>query len=263
MIIKSSLLVFLIDPEEYLDIDPGIEYADEILKQIQSDISKLDQMAQAEENQLQMLLTEIKSEVGYKGQITWEDAIDHLRMKRMEIAQEYSTQTSRILASIILNEEINQSRLQEDENIQSNLSSPLVIAPLQRITGHYNSIRMEEDNLKVADKFNEFSMDELSTGAREQVLLALRIGFASKLLGHDSAFLILDDAFQHSDWNRRVNLVQETIELAKNGWQIIYFTMDDHIKFLFDEYGKKKISRNYRSFNLSNESKVDVKEIKI
>ncbi|GAG72424.1 unnamed protein product, partial [marine sediment metagenome] len=61
-------------------------------------------------------------------------------------------------------------------------------------------------------------------------MLALRIGFSSKLLKKDTLFLILDDAFQHSDWERRETLVKRLADIAKDGWQIIYLTMDDHIK---------------------------------
>ena len=52
-------------------------------------------------------------------------------------------------------------------------------------------------------------------------MLALRIGFTSRLLNQDRLFLILDDAFQHSDWDRRKILVDKLAGIAENGWQII------------------------------------------
>ena len=33
-------------------------------------------------------------------------------------------------------------------------------------------------------------------------------------------------------------MIDTMVELARNGWQIIYFTMDDHIRDLFQEKGR-------------------------
>ena len=70
------------------------------------------------------------------------------------------------------------------------------------------------------------------------MLLALRMGFASRLAGGQPLFLLLDDAFQHSDWQRRERLVDHVVELAKAGWQITYLTMDDHVRTLFKGAGE-------------------------
>ncbi|KKK91817.1 hypothetical protein LCGC14_2709160, partial [marine sediment metagenome] len=81
------------------------------------------------------------------------------------------------------------------------------------------------------------------------ILLALRIGFSSRLLAKDRLFLILDDSFQYSDWKRRPLSVEMMGELAKNGWQIICFTMDDHIKDLFKKTGKQ-FGNEFKFFEL-------------
>ena len=91
----------------------------------------------------------------------------------------------------------------------------------------------------------------MSTGAQEQILLALRIGFARKWMEQNALFLILDDAFQHSDWERRVRLVDEMVSLAQQGWQIIYFSMDDHIRKLFEDRVKPVLGNQYRYRELS------------
>ena len=51
----------------------------------------------------------------------------------------------------------------------------------------------------VSDKDEEYPLTSMSNGAREQTFLALRMGFASIAMEGKTAFLILDDAFQHSD----------------------------------------------------------------
>jgi uncharacterized protein YhaN len=82
-------------------------------------------------------------------------------------------------------------------------------------------------------------------------MLALRIGFASKVLKQDTLFLILDDAFQHSDWDKRKILVNKLADIAAGGWQIIYFSMDNHIRELFDSAGSKFKKGEYKFIELA------------
>jgi uncharacterized protein YhaN len=76
------------------------------------------------------------------------------------------------------------------------------------------------------------------------------MGIASRLNSGDPLFLILDDAFQHSDWNRRENLVRQVISLVKNGWQVTYLTMDDHIRDLFLKNGKTSFKKEFKFHTL-------------
>ena len=83
-------------------------------------------------------------------------------------------------------------------------------------------------------KGGPFPQTQLSKGAGEQALLALRIGFARRKLGDRAAFLILDDAFQHADWQRRPEMIRNILQLVKDhNWQVFYFTMDDNIQDTF------------------------------
>ena len=108
------------------------------------------------------------------------------------------------------------------------------------IPGPRDHTERTEDGLVVVDNDDdEFPIKDLSTGAREQVFLGSRLGFARLALDGHPAFLILDDAFQHSDWSRREWLVQQVVTLVEAGWQVLYFTMDDHIRDLFDSTGQQ------------------------
>ena len=129
------------------------------------------------------------------------------------------------------------------------MESKTVIDPLKDLTQRYNRLTLEDDKLIVSDDYNSFDLKDLSTGAREQVMLALRIGFSSKILNQDTLFLILDDAFQHSDWGKRKILIKQLANVAQKGWQIIYLTMDDNIRDLFNKVGKK-FKGEYKIFNL-------------
>ena len=176
---------------------------------------------------------------------SWEKLIEHLRLQRADAVKDYKRVTAAILAGNMVGQVLDEMRAAEDGRIQAGLDSGIVDAPLAAITRRYRRVQLDGDNLKVANDYEEFALADLSTGTQEQVLLALRIGLASYSAGEDRLFLILDDAFQHSDWERRVHLVDATIGLAQNGWQVFYFTMDDHIRDLFCEKARAALGNDF------------------
>lgn len=66
--------------------------------------------------------------------------------------------------------------------------------------------------------------DELSHGTRDQLHFATRVSLAEQLLGTESGFLILDDAFLPADPTRLEHGFDILQDLAANDWQIIYLT---------------------------------------
>jgi uncharacterized protein YhaN len=58
--------------------------------------------------------------------------------------------------------------------------------------------------------------------------------------------MLLDDAFQHSDWERRERLVAQVLSMVQSGWQITYLTMDDHLRGLFDAAARQTLGEDYR-----------------
>ena len=121
-----------------------------------------------------------------------------------------------------------------------NLKSKKIQEAVSKMTGgKYKGVSLVGDKLKVIGELENFDLEDLSTGTQEQILLALRVGLSAELLGQDSMFLLLDDAFQNSDWERREILVSSLADLAEDGWQIIYLTMDDHIRDLFEKEGER------------------------
>ena len=152
-----------------------------------------------------------------------------------------------------VNTAIEEFREEEDAGITDGLKRDELTKPLQALTaGRYNRIKQDEESglVCVTDEDEEYPLADTSTGAQEQILLALRIGFASIVMEGQTAFLILDDAFQHSDWDRRKNLIAEILRLVKTGWQVFYFAMDDHIRDLFLEAGGE-LGNRFRSLELS------------
>ena len=63
-------------------------------------------------------------------------------------------------------------------------------------------------------------------------------------------FLVLDDAFQHCDWTRRENLIDSVLGIARLGRQVIYLSMDDIIRDLFQSKGEISFPSDHRLFEL-------------
>jgi len=209
----------------------------------------------AENEKLSNLKQDICNISGDAYTTDWELLIQNLQELREGTADEYRQITAKILAGILVNNVLEENRAQQKEKIQKRLSSNEVEDAIFGITGRYTGARLEEGQVWVEDEYGAFKISELSTGAREQVLLGLRLGFASQIFKQRRLFLLLDDAFQHADWSRRKRLVNQSVALAEDGWQIIYFTMDDHIRDLFDEAGHKHFPDSYVRHDLNIASK--------
>jgi uncharacterized protein YhaN len=59
----------------------------------------------------------------------------------------------------------------------------------------------------------------------------------AELTFREPAFMLFDDAFQHSDWQRRGRLVEHCLNLVEKGWQVFYFCMDEDMRRRFEEAG--------------------------
>jgi uncharacterized protein YhaN len=69
-----------------------------------------------------------------------------------------------------------------------------------------------------------FALDELSSGTRVQVLLAVRIAFVEQQEQSVKLPLLLDETLANSDDLRADVIIESMIELARSGRQIFYFT---------------------------------------
>ena len=247
---KERLYKLGLSEEDYLPEDPGTIYSQQEYEKTLSDLEAIRKEIETRENMIQSLKYRICEKTRDDPSISWEDLIENLQKKRQEVLDNLKEISSDIIAGKIVHKIVSELHSEEDQKIKEGLQSEEVINPLKDITRRYTGLHLEGDNLIISDPYDNFDIKDLSTGAREQVMLALRIGFTQKLLKEDSLFLILDDAFQHSDWEKREILINKLVEIAKKGWQIIYLTMDDHIKELFDKTGKEFGADEYRSYEL-------------
>ncbi len=225
--------------DEYLIDDPGYIFSSEEMEKTEKELEKVKESIDTLNKELNDLRTKIASVINGDPLWPWPEILNGLYKKIEAKREELKRREASLIAQILLAEVIKELDREETEKVEEVIHSPQVGEMLNRFTRKYNQIyRLQSsdgqtDVLGVSDGTSEFVLADLSTGAREQVMLALRIAFIEKIFKKTRCFLILDDAFQHSDYERRATIVDTLVDLANLGWQIFYLTMDDHIRDLF------------------------------
>ena len=235
---NNKLLELAVRQTEFLPEDPGLKFSYEQFEKAGKNLEELNGKISDLETEAAALKHSLCNETADDITIEWEKLIENIRNKREQKQDGLALLKAQIIAGIVVHGQISLLRNEEDNKIAEGLKSEAVLSPLVQITKKYKNLSLDKDNLVVSDDYKDYYIRDLSTGAREQIMLALRIGFSSKILKQEKLFLILDDALQHSDWQRRQVLVDMLAKIALDGWQVIYFSMDDHIKALFDKAGK-------------------------
>jgi energy-coupling factor transporter ATP-binding protein EcfA2 len=232
-------------------VDSGTLYDPSVIKDLNAERTFLEKEIHDEELLLENLKQRICDLTGTSITTAWEILIEDLRCLNKSLIREYQEITARILAGMAVGMTIEELRGKEDEKIHSGLRSDLFLKPLYQLTGRYDRLYYDGTQLIIGDAYGDYPLSDISTGAQEQALLALRLGFAAKTLKTDQLFLILDDAFQHTDWSRRENMIQQLITLAQEGWQIFYFTMDDHLRDQFISHGEQAFGEDFKFIDLN------------
>ncbi|MHB9034506.1 MAG: ATP-binding protein [Anaerolineae bacterium] len=233
--LDHKLAAAQVPPEEYYEGHSAVPYDGAELERLKQQQAGLEQGIAGAAAALENLKDAVRRTTGDPATTGWEDLIANLRARREETAAERRQLRARIIGGITLGQVISGLRAREDERIAAALDSDTIREPIRAVTRGYTRVELEGEELIVHGPARQYALGSLSTGAQEQLLLALRIGIAGHVLGETRMFLVLDDAFQHSDWERRPVLVDALADLAGLGWQVLYFTMDDHIRGLFEE----------------------------
>jgi uncharacterized protein YhaN len=236
--------------KDFLSQPVNIVFDETRHKTLEQQIANLKSELSSEDERLNSLRARLSQETHQDISTTWEILIQKLQDKRIQTAKEYQNITAKVLAGMVVNSALDELYKEEEKSIHEGLRSCNVTDYLKKMTTHYNRIEFNNGTIRVADPYAEFSFSELSTATQEQILLALRLGFSSRCFFDQSMFLVLDDAFQHSDWKRREALVDGVFEIAKQDWQIIYLTMDDNIRDLFCQKAERIFPGEFKYFEL-------------
>ena len=249
--LKGKLNLLSVEEKKYLDQEPEIVWDADEHASLEQELSTIEEELDNENRKLEHLRIRVSQETK-SDRIEWEKLLEELQNMRDQKAEEYRSITAQILAKIQVKNILEEFRQQENERIDNSLQQPELRNSLYALTSRYNEVRQEEEKglILLTEEGEEYSLADVSTGTQEQVFLGLRLGFANTIMKGQTAFLILDDAFQHSDWSRRKLLVKHMHNLAISGWQIFYFTMDNHIKNLFEQTGQK-IGNGFKTYEIS------------
>jgi energy-coupling factor transporter ATP-binding protein EcfA2 len=248
--LERSLDALGVKEEDRLEQDSGVEWDPGRYEQLMARLKDRSEELVAATGELDQLRTQALQELDRQDG-DWEELIQALRDLRAEVSANYRKLTAEILGKIQVAAVVREFREQESERIEAALKSQALSHPLWVTTGRYNAVRQnDEGELVLLGEHDECPLSMASTGTREQAFLGLRMGFASHLMKGETGFLILDDAFQHSDWERRENCVRMLLELVNAGWQVFYLTMDDHLRDLFGKVGRE-LGERYREVALT------------
>ena len=232
---KSELDRLGIPDAEFLNQDPGVAWDAIRFQESSNELELLKRRSREAQVELGELKTEIAA-MTQTNSVDWEELISGLEQKIGEAESEYQEITAEILGKIALVSTVHELQEKEDELITQNLGNSEFNQDIKDIIGgRVNGFTWEGGEMKlVRQGLENQSREFLSTGVNEQLMIALRILFARHYLKEQPCFLLLDDAFQYSDWERRERLVDHVIRLVlESRWQVFYFTMDDHIRDLF------------------------------
>ena len=157
--------------------------------------------------------------------------LDALEKRREAAAATLRDASASLVAHFAVRDAVAKLREKEDEILWEAMTTDSMVRPLRELTGRYLSWEMTDAGLGVvSDTGEHFAVDRLSTGAAEQVMLALRIGLLRRFAGLESGFLLLDDSIQHADHAHREAAVDVLATVVESGWQVLFFTMDDHLR---------------------------------
>mgnify|MGYP002626050263 CR=1 FL=1 len=174
------------------------------------------------------------------------EGLNYLKIKKSVLLDEYRKKIFTLAKDKIILEIIKKAK-ESFDNVQPDLSNAQKY--LEILTGgKYAKINLDLEEINSQDNSINKKWKELSRGTKEQVYLALRLGYASNytkdrttMLPNGKADLpiIIDDAFVNFDEQRTKQSIKCLIEFAKTN-QVLFFTChSDIMQKYFQEAGRE------------------------
>ncbi len=129
------------------------------------------------------------------------------------------------------------NEIEADERQQVSLlfgQQSTVSAYFSAITGGlYDAVSFDHQDktIRVRKTGGEYLVpDKLSSGAYDQLYLAVRLALGQRIVPDGAGFFIMDDPFIRSDPDRLARQMAMLADIARKGWQIIYFSSKGEVK---------------------------------
>ena len=105
----------------------------------------------------------------------------------------------------------------------------------QLTNGQYQQILFEEGLLTVASQSDTYSIIDLSTGTKDQLIMAIRFGYLSLQKNQPISPIIIDDGWLHYDSARKESLVRLLTEFGQR-YQVICLSSDQEMVSYYQKY---------------------------
>ncbi|THE06921.1 hypothetical protein E1H99_12690 [Enterococcus hirae] len=99
---------------------------------------------------------------------------------------------------------------------------------------HYQEILLMNDTLTLVDDTTKFPIYELSTGTKDQVIMAMRFAYLSLEANRSLCPIIIDDGWLHYDHQRKYRLAKLLTEFGRN-YQVICLSSDQEMVSYYQE----------------------------
>ncbi|MFB6115520.1 MAG: ATP-binding protein [Candidatus Nanohalobium sp.] len=199
-------------------------------KEIEEDISKYDQRLNRFDSRLSKAVEERFLEEGLVEVNSVED-LDKASRQLENFINSLNTTVQASKNAIKVLEEMEQE--EEDEfNRIFNEGSYAVEMFREATGGNYIDINYDKSSQKLEVERKDgrtLNPEGLSQGTYDLLYMAVRLKLAREILG-GPGFLVLDNAFVHSDSERIDRELEFLQKLEDEGWQIIYFTFRDDVR---------------------------------
>lgn len=99
---------------------------------------------------------------------------------------------------------------------------------------HYHEILLQNDTLTLTDGSTEYPIYELSTGTKDQLIMAMRFAYLSLEAKRSICPIIIDDGWLHYDHQRKYQLAKLLAEFGEK-YQVICFSSDQEMVSYYHE----------------------------
>jgi uncharacterized protein YhaN len=190
------------------------------------------ELLQKELNELNYQEANARSE---RDRVLGDGTLDDLYQKQANVKDEIkelaAVWTSQMALSQLMDDLINEMSDQTLPQLLENASNYFSILT----KGRYREIVEEEEILHLIDeKGVDFRVLDVSTGTKDQLIMALRLGFISNQAKNLSP-IIVDDGWLHYDSRRKEQLAQVLVEFGKKQ-QVIVLSSDEQMGNYYQEY---------------------------